>query len=81
MFDEDPTAEPFGRLGPADVCSREHQDLALDAARQGVVLLKNRSSGRLHPYFAATPILCSYLIRSGGRPPLPRSISPEKAKI
>jgi hypothetical protein len=31
-----PAAGPFGRLGPVDVCSREHQDLALDAARQGV---------------------------------------------
>jgi hypothetical protein len=33
MFNGDPAAGPFGRLGPADVCSREHQDLALDAAR------------------------------------------------
>ncbi|ONM11113.1 Zinc finger CCCH domain-containing protein 46 [Zea mays] len=78
MFDGDPAAEPFGRLGPADVCSREHQDLALDAPRQGVVLLKNRSGGWLHPYFAATPILCSYLIRSGGRPlPAPLHLARE----
>uniref|UniRef100_A0A804NJJ3 Fibronectin type III-like domain-containing protein n=1 Tax=Zea mays TaxID=4577 RepID=A0A804NJJ3_MAIZE len=46
MFDGDPAAGPFGRLGPADVCTREHQDLALDAARQGVVLLKNRRGAR-----------------------------------
>ncbi|XP_066338580.1 probable beta-D-xylosidase 2 isoform X1 [Miscanthus floridulus] len=42
MFDGDPASGPFGHLGPADVCTRAHQDLALDAARQGVVLLKNQ---------------------------------------
>uniref|UniRef100_A0A803L1Z7 Fibronectin type III-like domain-containing protein n=1 Tax=Chenopodium quinoa TaxID=63459 RepID=A0A803L1Z7_CHEQI len=31
----------FGRLGSKDVCTKEHQRLALEAARQGIVLLKN----------------------------------------
>ncbi|CAI9300415.1 unnamed protein product [Lactuca saligna] len=31
----------FGKLGPRDVCTRSNQELALDAARQGIVLLKN----------------------------------------
>ncbi|OEL18293.1 putative beta-D-xylosidase 2 [Dichanthelium oligosanthes] len=41
MFDGDPAAGPFGHLGPLDVCTPAHQELALEAARQGVVLLKN----------------------------------------
>ncbi|GJN25819.1 hypothetical protein PR202_gb13699 [Eleusine coracana subsp. coracana] len=41
MFDGDPARQPFGRLGPADVCTPAHRGLALDAARQSVVLLKN----------------------------------------
>ncbi|PUZ45777.1 hypothetical protein GQ55_8G251900 [Panicum hallii var. hallii] len=41
MFDGDPAAGPFGHLGPRDVCTPAHQELALEAARQGVVLLKN----------------------------------------
>ncbi|TKW02464.2 hypothetical protein SEVIR_8G240001v4 [Setaria viridis] len=41
MFDGDPAAGPFGHLGPKDVCTPAHQELALEAARQGVVLLKN----------------------------------------
>ncbi|XP_062197465.1 probable beta-D-xylosidase 2 [Phragmites australis] len=41
MFDGDPAAQPFGHLGPRDVCTPAHQDLALEAARQTVVLLKN----------------------------------------
>ncbi|KAL8522715.1 hypothetical protein ACS0TY_012886 [Phlomoides rotata] len=31
----------YGKLGPNNVCTRSHRDLALQAARQGVVLLKN----------------------------------------
>ncbi|KAK1323137.1 putative beta-D-xylosidase 6 [Acorus calamus] len=31
----------FGNLGPWDVCTEKHRELALDAARQGIVLLKN----------------------------------------
>lgn len=42
MFDGEPSKQPFGNLGPKDVCTPAHQELALEAARQGIVLLKNR---------------------------------------
>ncbi|KAE8671268.1 Beta-xylosidase/alpha-L-arabinofuranosidase 2 [Hibiscus syriacus] len=42
MFDGEPSAQPYGNLGPKDVCSPSNQELALEAARQGIVLLKNR---------------------------------------
>jgi xylan 1,4-beta-xylosidase len=42
MFDGGSAQQPFARLGPSDVCTPAHQALALDAARQSVVLLKNR---------------------------------------
>ncbi|KAJ8433850.1 hypothetical protein Cgig2_032061 [Carnegiea gigantea] len=41
FFDGDPLKGPFGRLGSQDVCTKEHQGLALKAVRQGIVLLKN----------------------------------------
>ncbi|XP_040384644.1 probable beta-D-xylosidase 2 [Oryza brachyantha] len=41
MYDGDPAAQPFGHLGPQHVCTPAHQELALEAARQSVVLLKN----------------------------------------
>ncbi|KAJ7531269.1 hypothetical protein O6H91_14G038400 [Diphasiastrum complanatum] len=41
LFDGDPTRQPYGELGPKDVCTNEHQQLALEAAQQGIVLLKN----------------------------------------
>ncbi|KAJ6680089.1 ALPHA-L-ARABINOFURANOSIDASE/BETA-D-XYLOSIDASE [Salix purpurea] len=41
MFDGGPSSQPYGNLGPAEVCSPAHQELALEAARQGIVLLKN----------------------------------------
>ncbi|XP_039125595.1 beta-xylosidase/alpha-L-arabinofuranosidase 2-like [Dioscorea cayenensis subsp. rotundata] len=41
FFDGDPKKLPFGELGPKDVCTPENQELARDAARQGIVLLKN----------------------------------------
>lgn len=41
MFDGEPSKQPYGNLGPTDVCSQTHQELALEAARQGIVLLKN----------------------------------------
>ncbi|XP_058082070.1 probable beta-D-xylosidase 2 [Magnolia sinica] len=47
MFDGEPSAQTFGHLGPADVCTPAHQQLALEAARQGIVLLKN--TGRTLP--------------------------------
>ncbi|KAL1547022.1 putative beta-D-xylosidase 7 [Salvia divinorum] len=36
-----PPSGTYGKLGRADVCAPEHQELALEAARQGIVLLKN----------------------------------------
>ena len=44
MFDGEPSELPFGHLGPADVCSPAHQNLAVEAALQGIVLLKNDRS-------------------------------------
>lgn len=41
MFDGEPSAQPYGNLGPRDVCTQAHQELAVEAARQGIVLLKN----------------------------------------
>ncbi|VFQ59078.1 unnamed protein product [Cuscuta campestris] len=41
FFDGDPRKQFYGNLGPADVCSPAHQELAREAARQGIVLLKN----------------------------------------
>ncbi|MBA0717887.1 hypothetical protein Golax_005663 [Gossypium laxum] len=41
MFDGEPSVQPFGKLGPKDVCTASNQELALEAARQGIVLLKN----------------------------------------
>ncbi|XP_039019433.1 beta-xylosidase/alpha-L-arabinofuranosidase 1-like [Hibiscus syriacus] len=43
FFDGDPRKQPYGKLGPKDVCTPEHQELAREAARQGIVLLKNRA--------------------------------------
>ncbi|KAL5541921.1 hypothetical protein UlMin_009631 [Ulmus minor] len=42
MFDGEPSAQPYGKLGPRDVCSPSHQQLALEAAHQGIVLLHHR---------------------------------------
>lgn len=41
LFDGDPANGLYGNLGPKDVCTKEHRTLALEAARQGIVLLKN----------------------------------------
>ncbi|KAJ9187860.1 hypothetical protein P3X46_003275 [Hevea brasiliensis] len=41
MFDGEPSVQPYGNLGPKDVCTPAHQGLALEAARQGIVLLNN----------------------------------------
>lgn len=38
----------FDSLGAKDVCSKEHMDLATDAARQGMVLLANAVNGPNH---------------------------------
>ncbi|KAH9310561.1 hypothetical protein KI387_025596, partial [Taxus chinensis] len=44
FFDGDPSYQAYGKLGPKDICTAEHQQLALDAAKQGIVLLKNDGS-------------------------------------
>ncbi|CAL5385674.1 unnamed protein product [Camellia sinensis] len=41
FFNREPGKGSFANLGPQDVCSAEHRKLALEAARQGIVLLKN----------------------------------------
>ena len=41
FFDGDPRKQPYGNLGPKGVCTPENQELAREAARQGIVLLKN----------------------------------------
>ncbi|KAJ4967201.1 hypothetical protein NE237_019050 [Protea cynaroides] len=47
LFNGNPRQQPFGNIGPNQVCSQEHQNLALEAARNGIVLLKN--SAKLLP--------------------------------
>lgn len=46
FFDGDPSKQLYGKLGPSDVCTAASQELAREAARQGIVLLKN-SEGSL----------------------------------
>ncbi|KAK7275747.1 hypothetical protein RIF29_16869 [Crotalaria pallida] len=41
LFDGNPSKLPFGMIGPNQVCSKQHLLLALEAARNGIVLLKN----------------------------------------
>ncbi|KAG8364117.1 hypothetical protein BUALT_Bualt19G0093500 [Buddleja alternifolia] len=41
FFDGDPSKQLYGNLGPKDVCTSQNQELAREAARQGIVLLKN----------------------------------------
>eukprot|EP00250_Pteridium_aquilinum_P015742 c22737_g1_i1 orf=367-2805(-) len=50
LFDGDPKLQPFGHIGPEAVCTDNHRQLALEAARQGLVLLKNEA--RTLPLFA-----------------------------
>ncbi|AQK58066.1 putative O-Glycosyl hydrolase superfamily protein precursor [Zea mays] len=40
-FDGDPRKNMYGVLGAADICTPEHRNLALEAAQDGIVLLKN----------------------------------------
>ncbi|XP_072982163.1 beta-D-xylosidase 4-like [Typha latifolia] len=50
FFDGDPRKLPYGGLGPKDVCTKENQELAREAARQGIVLLKNNHNALpVHP--------------------------------
>ncbi|KAK4434181.1 putative beta-D-xylosidase 7 [Sesamum alatum] len=41
LFDGDPRNLEYGNIGPDQVCSQNHLDLALEAAKSGIVLLKN----------------------------------------
>ncbi|KAJ8541404.1 hypothetical protein K7X08_002220 [Anisodus acutangulus] len=41
LFNGDPSKLEYGDISPAEVCSQEHRELALEAARNGIVLLKN----------------------------------------
>lgn len=41
LFDGDPREGRYAKLGSSDICSSGHRKLALEAARQGIVLLKN----------------------------------------
>ncbi|KAL9245159.1 hypothetical protein vseg_018840 [Gypsophila vaccaria] len=47
LFDGNPRMLQYGNIGPNQVCTRENQALALEAAQSGIVLLKN--NGRLLP--------------------------------
>ncbi|KZV30032.1 putative beta-D-xylosidase 7 [Dorcoceras hygrometricum] len=47
LFNGNPKALPYGHLSRNNVCTPEHRELALEAARHGIVLLKN--SGNLLP--------------------------------
>ncbi|OAE24539.1 hypothetical protein AXG93_2415s1180 [Marchantia polymorpha subsp. ruderalis] len=40
-FDGDPENQIYGSLGLDDICSQYHKELAIEAAGQGIVLLKN----------------------------------------
>ncbi|RZB69442.1 probable beta-D-xylosidase 7 [Glycine soja] len=44
LLDGNPTKLPFGTIGPDQVCSKQSLQLALEAARDGIVLLKNTNS-------------------------------------
>ncbi|KAL0432719.1 UNVERIFIED_CONTAM: putative beta-D-xylosidase 7 [Sesamum latifolium] len=41
LFNGDPRNLPYGDIDPSQVCSQNHFDLALEAAKSGIVLLKN----------------------------------------
>ncbi|KAG8384194.1 hypothetical protein BUALT_Bualt04G0092700 [Buddleja alternifolia] len=41
LFDGDSARNQFRELGAQDVCTSDHRKLALEAAKQGIVLLKN----------------------------------------
>ncbi|KAK3002475.1 hypothetical protein RJ639_022119, partial [Escallonia herrerae] len=47
LFNGSPNEQLMGNIRPDQVCTQENQDLALEAARNGIVLLKN--SARLLP--------------------------------
>ncbi|XP_054789294.1 probable beta-D-xylosidase 7 [Prosopis cineraria] len=55
LFDGNPAKLSFGMIGPNEVCSKDHLYLALEAARNGIVLLKN--SARLLPLPKTNPTI------------------------
>lgn len=44
IFDKPNNDQWFSQLGPNNVCTKEHRELAAEAVRQGAVLLKNDHS-------------------------------------
>ncbi|KAM3388246.1 hypothetical protein ACQJBY_010805 [Aegilops geniculata] len=44
LFEKASENQWFTRLGPSNVCTKEHRELAAEAVRQGTVLLKNDNS-------------------------------------
>ncbi|VAH49630.1 unnamed protein product [Triticum turgidum subsp. durum] len=44
LFEKTSENQWFTRLGPSNVCTKEHRELAAEAVRQGTVLLKNDNS-------------------------------------
>jgi beta-glucosidase-like glycosyl hydrolase len=44
LFDGNPTKLKYGKIGPDRVCSKQNLNIALEAARSGIVLLKNTAS-------------------------------------
>lgn len=44
FFDGDPKLLQFGKLGPSDVWSNDHKNLALDTAKHSIVLLDKKGS-------------------------------------
>lgn len=44
LFDGNPASNKFGNLGSGNVCNSKHKKLALEATRQGIVLLKNEKN-------------------------------------
>ncbi|PIN24744.1 Xylan 1,4-beta-xylosidase [Handroanthus impetiginosus] len=44
LFNGNPNKLPYGNLGRTYICAPDHQNLALEAARHGIVLLKNSAN-------------------------------------
>lgn len=52
LFNGDPRKLEYGDIAPDKVCSQKHRELALEAARAGIVLLKN--ADKLLPFSKTT---------------------------
>jgi beta-glucosidase-like glycosyl hydrolase len=44
IFDKASGNQQFSQLGPNNICTKEHRELAAEAVRQGTVVLKNDNS-------------------------------------